>query len=75
MADFPDKLCFSESNVEAAVGVLVMKHAFDEDGLKGIVDKLNMLLSKMENGARATLVDKIVLYLGEYIDEVHGAHL
>ena len=69
LADFPDKLCFSESNVEAAVGVLVMKHAFDEDGLKGIVDKLNMLLSKMENGARATLVDKIVLYLGEYIDE------
>lgn len=69
LADIPDKLCFSESNVEAAVGVLVMKHAFDEDGLKGIVDKLNMLLSKMENGARATLVDKIVLYLGEYIDE------
>ena len=23
----------------------------------------------MDNGARATLVDKIVLYLGEYIDE------
>ena len=69
LADIPDKLCFSESNFEAAVGVLVMKHAFDEDGLKGIVDKLNMLLSKMENGARATLVDKIVLYLGEYIDE------
>ena len=69
LADIPDKLCFLESNVEAAVGVLVMKHAFDEDGLKGIVDKLNMLLSKMENGARATLVDKIVLYLGEYIDE------
>ena len=69
LADIPDKLCFSESNVEAAVGFLVMKHAFDEDGLKGIVDKLNMLLSKMENGARATLVDKIVLYLGEYIDE------
>ncbi|MBR6451003.1 MAG: Rpn family recombination-promoting nuclease/putative transposase [Fibrobacter sp.] len=69
LADIPDKLCFSESNVEAAVGVLVMKHAFDEDGLKGIVDKLVKMLSKMENGARATLVDKIVLYLGEYIDE------
>ena len=69
LADIPDRLCFAEPNIEAAVGILVMKHAFDEDGLKGIVDKLVKMLSKMENGARATLVDKIVLYLGEYIDE------
>lgn len=69
LADIPDKLCLAESNIEAAVGILVMKHAFDEDGLKRIVDKFSMLLSKMENGARATLVDKINLYLGEYIDE------
>ena len=69
LADIPDCLCLAEPNIEAAVGILVMKHAFDEDGLKGIVDKLNKLLSKMENRARATLVDKIVLYLEEYIDE------
>ena len=69
LADIPDRLCFAESNIEASVGILVMKHAFDEDGLKGIVDKLVKMLSKMEIGARATLVDKIVLYLGEYIDE------
>ena len=69
LADIPDKLCLAEPNIEAAVGILVMKHAFDENGLKGIVDKLVKKLSKMENGARATLVDKIVLYLGEYIDE------
>ena len=69
LADIPDRLCFAEPNIEAAVGILVMKHAFDEDGLKGIVGKLVKKLSKMENGARATLVDKIVLYLGEYIDE------
>ena len=69
LADIPDQICLAEANIEAAIGVLVMKYAFDEDGLKGIVDKLNMLLSKMENGARAILVDKIVLYLGEYIDE------
>ena len=69
LADILDRLCFAEPNIEAAVGILVMKHAFDEDGLKGIVGKLVKKLSKMENGARATLVDKIVLYLGEYIDE------
>ena len=69
LADIPDKLCFAEPNIEAAIGILVMKHAFDSDGLKGIVDELVKRLSKMENRARATLVDKINLYLGEYIDE------
>ena len=69
LADIPDKTCLSEPNVEAAVGVLVMKHAFDSDGMKGIVGNLNKMLSKLENRARATLVDKINLYLGEYIDE------
>ena len=62
-------LCLAEPNIEAAVGILVMKHAFDSDGMKKIVDELNKMLSKLENSARATLVDKIVLYLGEYIDE------
>jgi len=69
LADIPDKLCLVEPNIEAAVGILVMKHAFDPDGMKGVMDKLVKMLSKMENGARATLVDKINLYLGEYIDE------
>lgn len=69
LADIPDRLCLAEPNVEAAVGILVMKHAFDPDGMKGIMDKLVKMLSKLDNRARVTLVDKIVLYLGEYIDE------
>ena len=69
LADIPDKLCLAEPNVEAVVGTLVMKHAFDPDGMKGIMDKLVKMLSKLDNRARVTLVDKIVLYLGEYIDE------
>jgi hypothetical protein len=69
LADIPDRLCLAEPNVMAAVGALVMKHAFDPDGMKGIVGELNKMLSKLENRARATLVDKIVLYLGEYIDD------
>jgi len=49
-------------NVEAAVGVLVMKHAFDADGLRSIVCGLTRMLSHLENGARATLAEKIVVY-------------
>ena len=69
LADIPDMACFRETNIEAAVGTLVMKHAFDADGLKSIVDMLARLLSRLENEARATLSEKIVVYLNEYLDE------
>ncbi len=69
LADIPDRACYAEPNVEAAVGVLVMKHAFDGDGLKKIGGVLAKMLSKLEDSARATLAEKIELYLGEYLDE------
>ena len=69
LANVPDMACFRESNVEAAIGTLVMKHAFDADGLNGIVERLVKMLSKLENDARATLADKIVVYLHEYLDK------
>lgn len=69
LADIPDGVCLREPNVEAAVGALVMKHAFDADGLRSVVDELTRMLSRLENSARATLAEKIVVYLGEYLDE------
>lgn len=69
LVDISDKLCFAEPNIEAAIGVLVMKHAFDADGLKKIAGNLAKLLSKLEEHARAILAEKIELYLGEYLDE------
>lgn len=69
LADIPDEACLREPNIEAAVGALVMKHAFDVDGLRSVVGGLTKMLSRLENGARATLAEKIVVYLGEYLDE------
>ncbi|WP_175547454.1 Rpn family recombination-promoting nuclease/putative transposase [Fibrobacter sp. UWH4] len=69
LADISDDACLREPNVEAAVGALVMKHAFDADGLRSVVSGLTKMLSRLENGARATLAEKIVVYLGEYLDE------
>jgi hypothetical protein len=63
LADIPDSKCFAERNIEAAAGALVMKYAFDGEKLKGIVKQVVRMLSKMENDARATLVEKIELYL------------
>lgn len=69
LADIPDSKCFAERNIEAAVGALVMKYAFDGEKLKGVVKQIVRMLLKMENESRATLVEKIELYLHEYIDE------
>ena len=63
LADIPDSKCFAEKNVEAAVGTLVMKYAFDGEKLKGVVKQIVRMLSKMENDARIALVEKIELYL------------
>lgn len=63
LADIPDSKCFAEKNIEAAVGALVMKYAFDGEKLKGVVKQIVRMLSKMENESRATLVEKIELYL------------
>lgn len=69
LANIPDSHCFAEKNVEAAIGTIVMKYAFDGEKLKKLGDKLVSLLYKMEVGARATLAEKIELYLGEFLDE------
>jgi len=69
LADISDRACFTEPNVEAAVGTLVMKHAFDAGGLKKVCGKLVKMLSKMNNSTRATLAEKIVVYLHEYLDK------
>jgi hypothetical protein len=69
LTDISDRACFVEPNVEAAIGVLVMKHAFDADGLRNVGDMLVEMLSKLDGSARATLAEKIELYLGEYLDE------
>lgn len=63
LADILDSKCIAEKNIEAAVGALVMKYAFDGEKLKGVVKQIVRMLSKMENESRATLVEKIELYL------------
>ena len=46
-----------------------LSNAFDGDGLRKVGGMLAKLLSKLEDSARATLAEKIELYLGEYLDE------
>ena len=69
LADIRDSDCEDAKNAVAAIGALVMKHAYDPDGLRGAGKILKSLLDRLDNSERATIVKKIELYLESYIDQ------
>ena len=68
LANILDSDCKDSENPVAAIGALVMKHAYDPDGLRNAGEIIKELLDKLDNNTRATLVKKIELYLKWYID-------
>ena len=68
LADIRDTDCEDAENAVAAIGALVMKYAYDPDGLRGAGKILKSLLDKLDNSERATIVKKIELYLKSYVD-------
>ncbi len=64
-----DVACVESESPAAAVGVMAMKYAFSPEGFKSAIPNVETILRKMPSAEQATLVEKIVLYLGEYIDE------
>lgn len=69
LADIHDTDCREADNAIAAIGALVMKHAFDPDGLRNASKILKSLLTRLDNNERATIIKKIELYLEWYIDQ------
>lgn len=64
-----DSDCKEAENAVAAIGTLVMKHAYDPDGLRSAGKILKSLLDRLDNEERGTIVKKIELYLESYIDQ------
>ena len=69
LANILDSDCKGSENPEAAIGALVMKHAYDPDGLRNAGEIIKELLNKLDNNAKTTLAKKIELYLKWYIDQ------
>jgi hypothetical protein len=69
LANILDSDCKGADNPVAAIGTLVMKHAYDPDGLRNAGGIIKELLDKLDNNTRTTLVKKIELYLKWYIDQ------
>ncbi|MCQ2122270.1 MAG: Rpn family recombination-promoting nuclease/putative transposase [Fibrobacter sp.] len=64
-----DELISLCESAEAAVGLFAMKYAFDVEAFSAALTEMEPLFRKMDPAKGATLVEKIKLYLGEFITE------
>jgi hypothetical protein len=69
MADIPDSDCFTCEDAETGMGIVAMKYAFDKDRLLAILPKFKGTLQKMSGNKVSCLLQKISLYLKEYVDQ------
>ena len=68
MADIPDSDCLACEDVETGMGIVAMKYAFDKDTLLAILPQFKNTLQKMNGNRVSCLLQKISLYLKEYVD-------
>jgi len=68
LATISDEQCFASENSTAAIGLITMKYAFDAKYYKTLLPKIEEKLKSLSPSQGSTLVDKIKLYLGEYLD-------
>lgn len=69
LAKINDKDCLESDNVEASVGVLTLKYAFNVKKFKELLPDIEKKLSLLSRERASTFVEKIELYLGEYISQ------
>ena len=69
MSDIPDSDSLACEDVAAGLGVAVMAHAYDKDKLLEILPKFKPLLQKLPDSEVSCLLNKISIYLGEYLGE------
>ena len=69
MSDIPDSDCLACEDVAAGMGIAAMAHAYDKDKLLEILPKFKPLLEKLPDSEVSCLLNKISIYLGEYLGE------
>ena len=69
LAKIEESVCLESDTPSAAVGAIAMKYAFNPEGFKAAIPIVEKMLQKMPSDEQTTLIEKIILYLGEYIDE------
>lgn len=69
LADVSDEDIAASENSESSLGALIMKYAFDAKALETRLSMVETLLGKMPSNLRYLTLEKIKVYLGEYISK------
>lgn len=69
LAGIVDEDCVAAENAEAAIGVLTMKYAFNAGGFEARLGVIENLLRRLTREAASLMIEKIKVYLGEYISK------
>ena len=67
MHDIPDSDCLACEDTAAGMGIVAMKHAFNKERLLALLPQFNPALRKMPQHEATCLLQKISIYLYEYI--------
>ena len=69
MSDIPDSDCLACENVTTGFGIAAMAHAYDKDAIFEVFNQFKPKLQKMPDKERSCLLEKISVYLTEYLDK------
>lgn len=69
MIDIPDSDCLACEDVETGMGIVAMKYAYNEKELLEVLPQFNDQLKKIPPESASCLLQKISVYLGEYVNQ------
>ena len=67
MSDIPDSDCLACEDVTTGLGIAAMAHAYDKDAFLDVFNQFKPKLQKMPSNELSCLLNKISLYLNEYL--------
>ena len=67
MSDIPDSDCLACEDVTTGLGIAAMVHAYDKDGFLDVFRQFAPKLQKLPRNELSCLLNKISLYLNEYL--------
>ena len=69
MSDIPVSDCLACEDVTTGLGIATMAHAYDKNTILEVFNQFKPKLQKMPNKERSCLLEKISVYLTEYLDK------
>ena len=69
MSDIPVSDCLACEDVTTGLGIAAMAHAYDKNAILEVFNQFKPKLQKMPDKERSCLLEKISVYLTEYLDK------